>query len=179
MAVTGNGTLATGNSGGGNGLENLGTILATNNGSTFTIQPGNAYYNAFSNAVGGSLVVSNGATVAINRTAAAWGLTGGGQPNSPGDSNVVNIGGIVLSNGTFAMQILGSAVGVGATNQFRNVGTISGQGLVLGTVNNLNSGGGTGIIIATGGGSLTIAGGGMNNGFSQTGHAARPMPAAR
>jgi hypothetical protein len=61
------------------------------------------------------------------------------------------------------MQILGTAVGVGATNQFRNLGVISGQGLVLGTVNNLGN------IIASGGGSLIVAGGNASMGFNQAG----------
>lgn len=164
LAVTGNSTFETGSStAGGNssGLLNLGTILATNSGSTFYIEPGNQYYNAFSNAVGSSVVVSNSATVAIERTAAAWTLSG--TQNTPSDTNVVNAGNIVLNNGTFAMQIIGSAVGVGATNQFRNIGAISGQGLVLGTVNNLGS------IIASGGGSLVVAGGDSSMGFNQAG----------
>lgn len=161
LAVTGNSTFETGSGGGtSSGLGNFGTILATNNGSTFYIEPGNQYYNAFSNAVGSSVVVSNGATVAIQRSAAAWGLQGTGNPT---DTNVVNAGNILLNNGTFAMQILGSAVGVGATNQFRNVGAISGQGLVLGTVNNLGS------IMANGGGSLVVAGGDASMGFNQGG----------
>ncbi|MGO9245007.1 MAG: PEP-CTERM sorting domain-containing protein, partial [Verrucomicrobiia bacterium] len=164
LAVTGNSTFETGGSTAGatsSGLLNLGTILATNNGSTFYIEPGNQYYNAFSNAVGSSVVVSNGATVAIARTAAAWTLNG--TQNTPSDTNVVNAGNIVLNNGTFAMQIIGSAVGVGATNQFRNLGAISGQGLVLGTVNNLGS------IMASGGGSLLVAGGDSSMGFNQAG----------
>ena len=164
LAVTGNSTFETGSSTNGgvsSGLLNLGTILATNNSSTFYIEPGNQYYNAFSNAVGSSVVVSNGATVAIERTPNAWTLSG--TQNTPSDTNVVNAGNIVLNNGTFAMQIIGSAVGVGATNQFRNIGAISGQGLVLGTVNNLGS------IIASGGGSLIVAGGGTSMGFHQAG----------
>ena len=104
--------------------------MATNNGSTFYIEPGNQYHNAFSNAVGSSVVVSNGATVAIERSAAAWGLNFGTLTVGPSDTNVVNAGNIVLNNGTFAMQIIGSAVGVGATDQFRNLGAISGQGLI-------------------------------------------------
>lgn len=164
LAVTGNSTFETGSSGGNSsGLGNFGTILATNTSSTFYIEPGNQYYNAFSNAVGSSVVVSNGATVAIQRSAAAWGINLGTLTAGPSDTNVVNAGSILLNNGTFAMQILGSAVGVGATNQFRNVGAISGQGLVLGTVNNLGS------IIASGGGSLVLAGGGASMGFNQGG----------
>ena len=120
VGVTGNGTFATGNSSGGNGLENLGTILATNSGATLYIEPGNAYYNAFSNAVGGSIIVSNGATLAIQRTDSAWNLTG--AQNTPGDTNVVNLGNVLLNNGTITLWGSG---GVTLTNYFRNAGTIS------------------------------------------------------
>jgi hypothetical protein len=162
--IMGSGTVQTGyGNGNGNwGLINQGSIYATNSNALLTFDPENAYYNAFSNAAGASVVVSNGATLAIQRTAAAWGLQGVG---SPSDTNVVNAGNIVLNNGTFAMQISGSAIGVGATNQFRNIGTISGQGLVLGTVNNVSSGS----IIASNGGSLIVAGGDASMGFTNTG----------
>jgi len=107
------------------GFVNAGAILATNSGSTFFVNAGQAYYNAFSNAVGGTIVISNGATVAIQRTTAAWDLTGTGSGfNANVDSNVVNSGNILLNNGTFALMDSTSG-NVTLTNYFRNAGTIS------------------------------------------------------
>jgi len=144
LAVTGNSTFETGNNGGSSsGLGNFGTILATNNGSTFYIDSGNAYGNAFSNAVGGSIVVSNGATVAIQRSTAAWDLAGSGAGfNANVDTNVVNMGNILLNNGTFTMLDATSGQ-VTLTNYFRNAGTISvvgGQtGYVIGAMSQMGT----------------------------------------
>ncbi|MGO9245221.1 MAG: hypothetical protein ACLQDC_10710 [Verrucomicrobiia bacterium] len=121
LAAAGPSTFETGGSSDGtasSGLLNLGTILATNG--TFYIEPGNAYYNAFSNAVGGSIVISNGATVVIQRTDNAWNLVG--TQNTSSDTNVVNAGNILLNNGTLTTWINGN---VTLTNYFRNIGTIS------------------------------------------------------
>ncbi len=153
--IAGSGTVQTGY---GNGNENsavvnLGNMFATNSNALLTFQPENKFNNAFSNAMGGTITISNGASFAVQRTSGAWAITGGG-----GDTNVVNAGNIVLNSGTFQLSVTGG--GIGATNRFRNVGTITGQGLVYGTVNN------AGTIIANGGGSLIFAGSDSSGGFS-------------
>ncbi len=131
-----NGTLQSGFGSVGNGINvafiNTGSVTNNNSGSTLNLMSGTA---GISNS--GTIYIGGGAT--INFAGAVTGLA------------ITNTGYVVLSGGTVAMQTqnLGAAVSSGNTSNgvIWNAGTISGSGLIIGTISNRA----TGSIILSGG----------------------------
>jgi hypothetical protein len=145
--ISGFGTIQTGQLSGSGGANqqiiNLsgGTILATNG--TLFLNPGDAFANGgFSNGVNGSVVVANGATLTLNRTANAWNNSG---------LNSRNQGTITLAGGSFLLFSDGAADPSRFVDNIN--GRISGFGTISGSISNFSA-----ATIRASGGVLNLAG---------------------
>jgi hypothetical protein len=132
--ITGRGTLTTDRNSGSGGANanqiNTGTIIA--NSGTLYLDPGDSFTGGgFSNAASGFIVVSNGATLTLNRTANAWNNLG-----VSGNTNPRNLGTIELAGGELLLRSSGGS----ALGRFvDNLGTITGYGFYTGSLTNFGT----------------------------------------
>jgi hypothetical protein len=116
-AGSGSATFESGFSGGNSyGLVNSGSIVLSSGG-TLIINSADATTMGFSNTASGSIIITNGSLFRIDRTATGW--------TNAGSAQAVNMGTMILSNGTFQTALAGS---LNQAELFQNSGTILVQG---------------------------------------------------
>ena len=102
------------------GFVNNGSILASQGGAgSLTLNVGDSLNKPFSNSSTGYLIISNGTTFGIQRTATQW------NAGTLDSQRVLNAGTILLNNGTFVTK---DASGASANYLVINSGTVLAQG---------------------------------------------------